>query len=129
MNKLHLLSVAAAFSALAAHSVAQNMTAPSPSIEPSPALKFDSDAWGTRQAPGSLGLRPYSGGAKEGISLPFGMNYSNESKSLIMPLGEKSDWGVGLNLNVNSSRAIDTPSSSLGLQPKRTPGLTLQRKF
>jgi hypothetical protein len=131
MNKLYWLSTAAIFATLTSHAVAQNATdSASASSESSPALKFDNDSWRARQAPASLGLRPYSGGTKEGIHLPFGLNYNSEAKSLIMPLGEKSDWGVGINLNVNSSRAIElAPSSSLGLQPKRTPGVTLQKKF
>lgn len=131
MRKLYKFCGAAVFAALATHSLAQNAGAPAwPSSDQSPALKFDSDDLRARQSPGTLGLRPYSGGTKEGINLPFGLNYSSEAKSLIVPLGEKSEWGIGLNLNVNSSRAIElAPSSSLGLQPKRTPGITLQKKF
>ena len=79
----------------------------------------------------TLGLKPHSGAAAyTGINLPFGMNYSSETKSLVMPLDQKNEWGVGLNLNLNSSATVEpAPSSGLGLQPKRTPGVTLQKKF
>ena len=79
----------------------------------------------------TLGLKPNSdAAANAGVNLPFGMNYSSETKSLVMPLDQKNEWGVGLNLNLNSSPTVEqTPSSGLGLQPKRTPGVTLQKKF
>jgi hypothetical protein len=81
--------------------------------------------------PSTLGLKPRTGGAKHGIDLPFGMNYNWETKILMMPLDQKSEWGVGLNLNLNSAPASleQSPSSGIGLQPRRTPGVTLQKKF
>ena len=83
-----------------------------------------------RLTPGAVGLRPQAASAAQGIALPFGLNYSRETKSLMLPLDQKSEWGVGLNLNVNSSPGLEqSPSSGLGLQPKRTPGVTLHRKF
>ena len=88
------------------------------------------DAPRSRLAPGSIGLRPQAGGTYQGIDLPFGMNYSRETKSLVMPLDQKNEWGVGLNLNLNSAPAIEqSPSAGLGLQPKRTPGVTLHKRF
>jgi hypothetical protein len=131
MNKLRLISAVMMSVAISVHAFAQNLGAsPLSSSELAPSLRYDSETLLPGRS-GTFGLKPNAAGAKEGIALPFGMNYSSESKSLVMPLGEKSDWGVGLNLNVNSSaRAIESaPSSALGLQPKRTPGLTLQRKF
>ncbi len=79
---------------------------------------------------GALGLKPQSGSAKRGIDLPYGMNYNSETRSLMMPLDEKSEWGVGLNLNVNSLPNLEqSPSSGIGLQPKRVPGVMLQKRF
>lgn len=84
----------------------------------------------SRLAPGSIGLRPHASGTYQGIDLPFGMNYSRETKSLVVPLDQKNEWGVGLNLNLNSVPAIEqSPSAGIGLQPKRTPGVTLHKKF
>lgn len=84
----------------------------------------------SRLVPGNLGLRPQTGNTNQGIVLPFGMNYSRETKTLLMSIDQKSEWGVGLNLNLNASPSLEqSPSSGLGLQPKRTPGVMLQKKF
>ena len=88
------------------------------------------DTLSSRMTPGTLGLRPHAGGTNQGIDLPFGMNYSRETKSLLVPLDQKSEWGLGLNLNLNSAPVLEqSPSAGLGLQPKRTPGVMLQRRF
>lgn len=93
-------------------------------------IETGADTLRSRLTPSTLGLKPQAGSVNQGIALPFGMNYSRETKSLMMPLDQKSEWGVGLNLNVNSSPGLEqSPSSGLGLQPKRTPGVTLQKRF
>ncbi|MBI4189938.1 MAG: hypothetical protein HY525_05305 [Betaproteobacteria bacterium] len=116
--------------ALQAHAQSAGATASPPPADLSPTQKIDLDVLRSKLAPGTLGLKPNSG-AKEGIDLPYGINYSSEAKSIFVPLDQKNEWGVGLNLDVNSSRAVElAPASSpLGLQPKRTPGLMLQKKF
>ena len=64
------------------------------------------------------------------LELPFGLSYIREAKGLVMPLDQKSEWGVGIGLNINSSNSVElSPSNSLGLVPKRTPGLMLHKKF
>ena len=80
---------------------------------------------------GSIGLKSPSARITESTGLPYGLNYSGETKSLLLPIDPKSNWGVGLNLDVNASRAVELapPTPLLGLQPKRTPGVTLQMKF
>lgn len=85
----------------------------------------------------TVGLKPQSR-STDGIELPYGINYnysySNDARSFtfMMPMDEKSAWGIGLNLNLKVPQALEAmPPSALGLQPKRTPGLglTVQRKF
>lgn len=128
---LLLAAAAVTAAAISAESRAQNMGG-----ESSPGNESRTPyapALGTLRsvlAPSTLGLKPQSGDLKQGIALPYGLNYSSETKSLIMPLDEKNEWGLGLNLNVNSSAHVDqSPSSGLGLQPKRVPGVTLQKRF
>jgi len=76
-----------------------------------------------------VGLRRPAHSLRERIELPFGLNYSRESKSLLLPLDDKNEWGVGINLNVMGAPAVDLNPPGLQLAPKRTPGLMLQRKF
>ena len=65
-----------------------------------------------------------------GSDLPLGLSYSGDAKSVMMPLDDKNEWGVGLNLNLNAPPAVEiAPNSTLGLQPRRTPGVMLQRRF
>ena len=48
----------------------------------------------------------------------------------MVPLGEKNEWGVGVMLNVNSAPGLEPATApALGLQPKRTPGIMLQKRF
>jgi hypothetical protein len=78
-----------------------------------------------------LGLKPQSR-STDGIQAPEGLNYSLEANTLLLPIAPRSDWGVGLNLNLNAPPAVEAaPPSALGLQPKRTPtpSLLLQRRF
>jgi hypothetical protein len=131
-RKLMLLTATTlAAAAITVNSLAQNAAASIPaSAELRAPIDTGEDMLRSRQTPSTFGLKPQPGSANPGIALPFGMNYSRETKSLMMPLDPKSEWGVGLNLNVNSSPGLEqSPSSGLGLQPKRTPGVTLQKKF
>ena len=127
------LLAATAFAAamMAMNSLAQNAgISPSTYSELRPPVETGTDTLHSRLSTGTVGLRPQGGNVNQGIALPFGMNYSRDTKSLMMPLDQKSEWGVGLNLNMNSAPALEqSPSSGLGLQPKRTPGIMLQRKF
>jgi len=75
------------------------------------------------------GLRPPATSLRQRIDLPFGLNYSREAKSLVMPLDDKNEWGVGLNLNLNASPAVELSPPGLHLAPKRTPGLMLLKQF
>lgn len=108
-----------------AQSDGQNVAPPA---ELHPPINLDADTLRARFATGHLGLKPNS---SSDISLPYGINYNRDSRSLIVPIDEKSEWGVGVGLNMNSSRIIElSPSGVLGLQqPNRAPGLMLHRKF
>lgn len=123
-----LAAATVATGSLAADSISQNTD----TTTTSPSLKLDAEALGAKPTPSPLGLKPQSAPVnKESILLPFGLNYNRDARSLLVPIDQKNEWGVGLNLDVNSSRAVELapPSSPLGLQPKRTPGLMLQKKF
>ena len=100
-----------------------------PPADLNPTSKIDIDTLRSRLAPSSLGLKLNSA-TTQGSDLPYGLTYSGDAKSVMMPLDQKNEWGVGLNLNLNSPPAVElAPSSSLGLQPRRTPGVMLQRRF
>ena len=95
-----------------------------------PPINLDADTLRARFAPSPLGLKPRTSNVPGGITLPFGIDYHRETKGLVMPLDQKSEWGVGVGLNLNSSPVIElSPSSVLGLHPKRAPGVMLNRKF
>ena len=133
-SRLLMLLAAAMIAAvsIATVSFAQNAaTTVSPPADLHPPIKLDADTLRATLAPSHLGLKPQSGAASSAMGLPFGLKYSGEAKSLIMPLDQKNQWGVGIGLNLNSSNTVElSPSSSLGLQPnKRTPGVMLQKKF
>lgn len=134
-SRLLMLVTAATMAAaaiVATGAVAQSRgTTITPAVDSQSAAKVDLNFIRAQLAPGTLGLKLQTPRAGEGITLPYGMNYSGESKSLFMPFDHKNEWGVGLNFDVNSSRAVEIapPASPLGLQPKRTPGITLQKKF
>ena len=78
-----------------------------------------------------LGLRPPSAALRERVAPSYGLNYHRESKSLLMPLDQKNEWSMGLNLNLNAgSTGVETaPDQGLNLQPRRTPGLIFNKKF
>jgi hypothetical protein len=109
-----------------AQSTGQNV---SPPADLHPPINLDADTLRARFASGQLGLKPNTGSSDTG--LPYGINYNREAKSLVVPLDEKNEWGVGVGLNMNSSKIIElSPSGVLGLQqPNRAPGLMLHRKF
>jgi hypothetical protein len=66
---------------------------------------------------------------RDRILLPYGLSYHRDSKSLLMQPDEKSDWGIGINLNLNASSLPELAPSGINLVTKRTPGLTFQKKF
>ena len=120
---------------LAASSVATGSFAQSagvavlPPADLNPTAKIYVDTLRSRLVPSSLGLKP-NPATRQGSDLPYGLTYSGDAKSVMMPLDQKNEWGVGLNLNVNSLPTVElAPSSSLSLQPRRTPGVMLQRRF
>ena len=88
--------------------------------------RYAIDAFTSQEA---VGLRRPATSLRERIDLPFGLNYNREAKSLLMPLDDKNEWGVGVNMNLSATPAVETPQSGLQLAPKRTPGLMLHRKF
>jgi hypothetical protein len=95
-----------------------------------PPINLDSDTLRARFGSSNLGLKP-SNVPGSASALPYGIDYNREAKSLVMPLDRKNDWGVGVGLNMNTSRIIElSPSGVLGLQqPNRAPGLMLHGKF
>ena len=115
----------------AANSFAQNATyGAAPPANLHPPINLDADTLRAQLTPGQLGLKPHAGATASGIGLPFGLNYNRDTKGLVMPLDEKSEWGVGVGLQINSSRTVElSPSNTLGLEPKRAPGLMLHKKF
>ena len=130
---LMLLAAATlAAGSIATGSFAQSTgTTMSPPADLHPPIQLDADTLRAKLTPSHLGLKPQSAGTADGgIALPFGLNYSREAKGLVVPLDQKSEWGIGVGLNLNSSNTVElSPSSSLGLQPKRAPGIMLQKKF
>ncbi len=135
MHNSRLLMLLAAGS-LAAGSIALHAQAQSanpeasPRAELRPPVSVDFDTFRARLAPSPFGLKPKSGGSKEGLALPFSLNYSRETRSVMMPLDEKNTWDVGVMLNVNSAPGLEPATApALGLQPKRTPGILLQKRF
>ena len=95
-----------------------------------PPIHLDADTLRARFANSHLGLKPNTSAGTES-ALPFGIDYNREAKSIVVPLDRKSEWGVGVGLNLNSSRIIElSPGGVLGLQqPNRAPGLMLHGKF
>ena len=127
-----LMLIAATSIAAGAHvsiCVAQdNGATVSPPATLHPPVNLDADTLRLRFAPSNLGLKPHSN--SNGIGLPSGLDYSQQAKGVVMPLDDKSQWGVGVGMNLNSSSVIElSPNSVLGLQPKRAPGIMLNRKF
>jgi hypothetical protein len=112
-------------------SFAQNGTyGAAPPADLHPPVQLDADVLRAQLTPGHLGLRPQSGAAGINTGLPLGMNYNRDTRGLVIPLDQKSEWGVGVGLNINSSATVEiSPGSALGLQPKRAPGLMLHKAF
>jgi hypothetical protein len=110
-----------------AQSTATNLTLPA---DLHPLVNLDADTLRAQFTRSQLGLKPQTGATVSGIELPFGLSYVREAKGLVMPLDQKNEWGVGIGLNINSANSIElSPSNSLGLVPKRTPGLMLHKRF
>ena len=135
MHNSRLLMLLAAGS-LAAGSIALHAQAQSASTDASPQAQLrppasvDFDAFRQGQPPSPFGLKPQSASNKDSLALPFNLNYSRETRSVMMPLDEKNTWDVGVMLNVNSAPGLEPATApALGLQPKRTPGIMLQKKF
>ena len=128
-----LVVVAIATNSLAADSVSQGPdTLSTPSAATPTASNFDLRVLiPSLNSSSQLGLKPQSQRARAGIGLPFGLHYNPYEQSLLMPMDPKNEWGVGFHLDLSPSRAIELapPSSPLGLQPKRTPGVILQKRF
>jgi len=135
MHNSRLLMLLAAGSlaagSIAFHAQAQNVTTDaSPQAGLRPPASVDHDTLHTPPTPSAFGLKPQSASSKERAALPLSLNYSSMNKSVVMPLDEKDSWGVGLMLNVYSTPGLEsTTTPSLGLQPKRTPGVLLQKRF
>ena len=100
-----------------------------PPADMHPPANLDADTLRAQLTRSQLGLKPQGGATTSGIALPFGLNYNRDAKGLVMPLDERSEWGVGVGLNINSEAGIDPVSNPLGLPAKRTPGLMLHKKF
>jgi len=135
MHNSRLLMLLAA-SSLAAGSIALHVQAQSATTDASPQgglrppASTDFDTLRAHQTPSAFGLKPQSASRNEGLALPFSINYSSATKSVTMPLDEKNAWGVGVMLNVNSAPGLEPATApALGLQPKRTPGIMLQKRF
>ena len=134
MYRLLMLNTAAAITAglLVANSFAQNATyGAAPPADLHPPVQLDAAALRAQLVPGSghLGLRPQSAASSAAIDLPGGLSYNRDARGLVMSLDQKNEWGVGVGLNVNSNSADVATGNALGLQPKRTPGLMLQKRF
>ncbi len=135
MHNSHLLLLLAASGlvagSIALHAQAQSTnTNASPGAELRPPASVDIDLLSTRLTPSAFGLKPQSASSNEGIALPFSIRYSSATKSVIMPLDEKNAWDVGVMLNMNSAPGLEpTTAPALGLQPKRSPGIMLQKRF
>jgi hypothetical protein len=133
MYRLPMLIAAASlitgsFASIGLAQNAREVVTPPASLHPP--VTLDTDTLRLKFAPSQLGLKPQSSAKQDGISMPFGLNYSRDAKGVVMPLDQKNEWGVGVGLNLNSSEVVElSPNSVLGLQPKRTPGLMLQKKF
>jgi hypothetical protein len=128
MHRLTMLIVAALY---ATSGVAQSLREPvAPPAELHPPANLDADTLRSKFIPSQLGLKPQTGSKLGGVELPFGMDYSNEAKSVLMPLDNKREWGVGVGLNLNAPSVVElSPNSVLGLQPKRAPGVMLNKRF
>ncbi len=129
--KALITAIAATAGFVVTYAIAQDSGATFKPAETQAASSSTADSTGVKFSEKSIGLKAPPPRITDVISLPFGMNYFRDSKSLLFSIDSKNDWGIGLNLDVNSSRSVELAPSvpALGLQPKRTPGLMLQMKF
>jgi len=128
-RSLTLFAVVAAAAAILPSPVfAQNIVPPA---DLHPPINLDADTLRSRFTTSNLGLKPNTPGTALSTLLPYGIDYHRETKSLMMPLDSRNEWGVGVGLNINASKIIElSPNGVLGLQPpNRAPGITLHKKF
>jgi hypothetical protein len=125
------LAPMAALAAAIAAAPAFAQTTIAPPADLHPPINLDADTLRSRFTNSHLGLKPGNAANISSSGLPFGIDYNHEAKTLVVPLAARSDWGVGVGLNTNSSKVIElSPGSALGLQPaNRAPGLMLHGKF
>lgn len=116
-----------AFVSLPSIAHAQSHAADRPAMLQPPA-RTTADAFSAQDATG-IGLRRPAATLQERTVLLFGLNYNRETKSLLMPLDEKNEWGLGLNLNLNSTPAVELAPSGIHFSPRRMPGLILHKTF
>ncbi|HUO43589.1 MAG TPA: hypothetical protein VMT94_01605 [Burkholderiales bacterium] len=106
--------LAAAGIAMAPFAVAQSEALPAPSSPSHNPIK--------------LKLEDFTNPHSSGIVLPLDINYSRETRNVVMPLDAQKLWGVGVNLDIGNARDFNT-NSGLGVELKKTPGVVLQRNF
>ena len=82
----------------------------------------------SHHSPIKLKLEDFTNPHPQGIVLPLGMDYSHETKSLVMPLDDERRWGVGVNLDIGDAKDFNA-TSGLGVELKNTPGVVLQHSF
>jgi len=82
----------------------------------------------SRHSPVKLTLEDFTKPHIHGIELPLGMDYSHETKSLVMPIDEGRRWGVGVNLDIGDAKDFNA-TSGLGAELKNTPGVVFQHSF
>ena len=133
-SRMPLLLVAAATiaGAVATHSVAQSVdaSAAAPRNGLQPQGNLDAITLRARVTPGHLGLEPPPGGSGS-IELPLGLTFRDDTKSVNLPLADKSGWSLGIGLNLNPPGPVElSPSTSLGLlQPKPAARFQLEKRF
>jgi hypothetical protein len=113
MRRLMLLLAVAAVT-VAGNAIAQNNSLPAPSSD--------------SHSPIKLKLEDFTNPHTDGIVLPFDIDYSRETKNLLLPLDEHKHWGIGVNLDIGNAKEFNS-DSGLGVELKKTPGLVLQRNF
>ena len=75
-----------------------------------------------------LKIEDFTNPHTSGITLPFGIDYSHQTKSLVMPLDAEKLWGVGINLDIGDVNDFNA-HSGLGIELQKTPGVVIQRNF
>jgi len=78
--------------------------------------------------PIKLKLEDFTKPHTSGIVLPLDIDYSRDTRNLVMPLDTQKVWGVGINLDIGNAKDFNA-TSGLGIELKKTPGVVLQRNF